>query len=54
MGEWYLLLWLFFDRGQRKRGRMLKYAALGTALSYGLDFLAVGAAFVVPGGMWIC
>jgi hypothetical protein len=54
MGEWYLLLWLFFDRGQGNRGRMLKYAALGTGLSYGLDFLAVAAALVVPGGMWIC
>ena len=54
MGEWYLLLWLFFDRAQQDRRRMLKYAALGTIWSYLLDFLAVGAALVVPGGIWIC
>ncbi len=54
MTEWWLLLWFFFDRALAHKGRMWKYAALGTGLSYGLDLLAVVAAFVVPGGLWIC
>jgi len=54
LAEWWLLLWFFFDRPLAGKGRIWKYAALGTGLSYALDGLAVVAAFVVPGGMWIC
>jgi hypothetical protein len=54
MGEWSLLIHLFFDRGLTERGRDLKYAALGTGWSFVLDGIGVGAAFVIPGGFWIC
>ncbi len=54
LAEWWLLLWFFFDRRLAGKGRIWKYAALGTGLSYLLDLLAVVAALVVPGGMWIC
>lgn len=54
MGEWYLLLWLFFDRPRRDGIRMWKYAGYGTGWSYVLDAFAVGAAIVVPGGIWVC
>lgn len=54
LAEWWLILWLFFDRTLAAKGRMWKYAALGTGLSYWLDLIAVAAAFVEPGGMWIC
>ena len=54
LAEWSLLLWLFFDRGLHDRSRMWKYVVFGTICSYMLDAIGVFAAFVLPGGMWIC
>jgi len=54
LAEWILLIWLFLDRGLHERGRMWKYAAFGTICSYALDAVGVGAAFVLPGGFWVC
>jgi hypothetical protein len=54
IGEWCLLIHFFFDRGLTRRGRDLKFAALGTGWSFVLDAIGIGAAFVVPGGFWIC
>jgi hypothetical protein len=54
LAEWSLLIWIFFDRGLRDRNRMWKYARIGTLCSYALDAIAVGAAVVLPGGLWIC
>lgn len=54
LAEWILLIWLFLDRGLQQRGRMWKYAAFGTICSYALDAIGVAAAFVLPGGIWVC
>jgi len=51
--EWTLLIWLFFDR-TLQRARLWKFAALGTIWSYLLDAIGVGAALVLPGGIWVC
>jgi hypothetical protein len=54
LGEWSLLIHFFFDRGLIKRAKDLRYAALGTVWSFLLDAVGIYAAFVVPGGVWIC
>jgi hypothetical protein len=54
LAEWSLLIWIFFDRRLHDRTRMWKYAAFGTICSYALDAIGVGAAFVLPGGIWVC
>jgi hypothetical protein len=54
LAEWILLIWIFLDRGLHQRARMWKYAAFGTICSYILDAIGVGAAFVLPGGFWVC
>ena len=51
--EWYILLRLFFSR--ELHGRVpWGWMVAGSALSYVLDLIGVSAAFVVPGGVWLC
>ncbi len=52
--EWSLLLHLYFDRGLGERLRALKFAVFGSGWSYVLDAVGMAAAFVVPGGLWVC
>jgi len=54
LAEWLLLLHLFFDRNLTRRTKGIKSAFAGTAWSYGLDGIGIGAALVVPGGIWVC
>ena len=54
IGEWSLILWMFFDRNSPDRKRRLTFAGLGSIWSYALDAIGVGAALVIPGGMWVC
>lgn len=54
LAEWTFLIWLFFDKTLHDRVRMWKYVAFGTICSYILDAIGVGAAFVLPGGFWVC
>jgi hypothetical protein len=54
MGEWLILLALFFRRPEWRWSRALKLAAIGTVWSFVLDVPAILAVFVIPGGMWIC
>lgn len=54
LAEWSLLIHLFFDKGLVQRARDLKYAAFGSLWSFVLDAVGIFAAFVVPGGFWIC
>ena len=54
LAEWTFLIWLFFDRTLHDRVRLWKYIAFGTICSYILDAIGVGAAFVLPGGFWVC
>ena len=53
LAEWIFLIWIFLDRGLHDRVRMWKYAAFGTICSYALDAIAVSAALVLPGGIWV-
>lgn len=52
--EWMALIWIFFDSGLHDRVLMWKYIVFGTICSYVLDAIGVGAAFVMPGGVWVC
>jgi hypothetical protein len=54
LGEWCLLIHWFFDRGLRHREEAEKYAMIGSLWSFALDAVGIAAAFVVPGGFWIC
>ena len=53
-GEWFLVLWLFFDRALQQKLRLRKCSAYGTGRSYLLDVPALATALVLPGGFWIC
>jgi hypothetical protein len=52
--EWLLLLHLYFDSRLRIRDKAVKAAVGGTIWSYCLDAIGVGAALVIPGGIWVC
>jgi len=54
MGEWSLILWAFFDKKDPDWKRLLTFAGLGSLWSYGLDAIGMGAALVIPGGIWVC
>jgi hypothetical protein len=52
--EWLAVLWLFYRTWPGYQQQRWGYAAKGIAWSFCLDVPAVLAAFVVPGGFWIC
>ena len=52
LGEWLLILWLFYRT--MNETRWLGCALAGSAWSYVLDLPAMLALFVLPGGAWIC
>jgi hypothetical protein len=54
LAEWSLLIHFYFDRGLLQRAKDLKFATLGSLWSFVLDGVGIMAAFVVPGGFWIC
>jgi hypothetical protein len=54
MGEWSFILWAFFDKKDPDWTRLLIFAGLGSLWSYALDAIGVGAALVIPGGIWVC
>ena len=54
MGEWLLIQAVYYPAARPNPRRPLKYALAGTAWSYALDIPAIGAIFVIPGGMWVC
>jgi len=52
--EWWLLLrWIYrgFPLNRRQRNGLI---AGGIVTSFALDALGIAAAFVLPGGMWVC
>ena len=53
IAEWWLLLWLFYDRGFEKSGLGWRVVALATLWSFALDIPAIAGAFFT-GGFWIC
>lgn len=51
--EWYFLIWLFYRMETGRRG--YRAAILwGVIVSFFLDAIGIVAAFVIPGGFWIC
>ena len=53
IAEWWLLLWLFYDRRFGQPARAWRTVALATAWSYVLDAPAI-MGFLVVGKVWIC
>jgi hypothetical protein len=51
--EWWLLIWLFYDRDLAQRAKGWRTVALGTAWSYALDAPAI-AGFIATAGVWVC
>lgn len=54
MAEWVALLWFFFDPLMQNKVKLVGWSLAGSAWSYLLDLGAVLAAFIVPGGAWVC
>jgi hypothetical protein len=53
IAEWWLLIWLFYDREFRQPAKDWRFVALGTIWSYVLDAPAI-AGFIATGGFWVC
>jgi hypothetical protein len=53
LAEWWLLVWLFYDRHLARPRRGWVVVVLGTLCSYLLDVPAV-IGFVYTAGVWIC
>ena len=51
--EWWLLLWLFYDRRFERPALGWRVVALATGWSFALDVPAIAGMFVT-GGFWIC
>jgi len=54
IAEWLLLIWIFYDRHFLLKKLDTKAVAGGIAWSYVLDAVGIGAALVLPGGIWVC
>jgi hypothetical protein len=52
--EWLLLLTLFYRKFQFDMRRMAVLIVCGILVSFALDAIGILAAFVLPGGMWVC
>jgi hypothetical protein len=52
-GEWWLLVWIFYDRELRQARKNWCTVALATIWSYVLDVPAL-VGFLVTGGVWVC
>jgi len=52
--EWGLLLRIFFEPRLLRTARSWEYTVYGIVWSFMLDAIGVAAAFVVPGGVWVC
>jgi hypothetical protein len=52
--EWGLLLRLFYEAQFLATPRAWRWSAAGVVWSFLLDAIGVGAALVVPGGIWVC
>src|SRR5258707_1290492 len=51
--EWWLLIWLFYDRKLRQPAKGWRMVGLGTIWSYVLDAPAI-AGFIATAGFWVC
>ena len=53
VAEWWLLIWIFYDRYLDQRAKGWRTVALATTWSYALDAPAT-AGFFATAGFWIC
>ena len=53
IAEWWLLIWMFYDRGLNQRAKGWRTVGMGTTWSYVLDAPAI-AGFFATAGFWIC
>lgn len=53
VAEWWLLIWIFYDRELTQRAKGWRTVGLGTVWSYILDAPAI-AGFLVTAGFWVC
>lgn len=53
IAEWWLLLWMFYDRPLEHKKRGWGMVALMTAWSYLIDIPAI-AGLILTGGFWVC
>jgi hypothetical protein len=53
IAEWWLLVWLFYDRELCEPAKDWRMVGLGTVWSYILDAPAM-AGFITTAGVWIC
>lgn len=53
LAEWWLLIWVFYDRQFKQPAKGWRAVLLGTTWSYLLDAPAV-AGLLAVGGFWIC
>jgi hypothetical protein len=54
VGEWWLLLRWIYGGFSLQDSTRWKLIAGGIGTSFGLDGLGIVAAFVLPGGLWVC
>ena len=53
LGEWWLLIWLYYDRELTELRKGWAWATAGTGWSFALDIPAIVGA-VATSGFWIC
>ena len=53
IAEWWLLIWLFYDRELREPAKDWRMVGLGTLWSYVLDAPVI-AGFIATAGFWVC
>jgi hypothetical protein len=54
VGEWALLFWWIYGMRPFKEALGWKLITFGLLVSFALDAVGIIAAFVFPGGMWVC
>jgi hypothetical protein len=54
VGEWALLFWWVYRMRTFRAVMGLKLITFGLLISFALDAIGVVAAFVLPGGVWVC
>ena len=52
--EWFLILYLFFERNNFSFKRISRFSMKGILFSFALDIPVIFSVFVIPGGVWIC
>jgi hypothetical protein len=52
--EWFLMLYLFFERNNFSIKRISRFSTQGIFFSFALDIPVIFSVFVIPGGVWIC